>query len=193
MARYARKDLWGENPGQCRSGGRNSELNSGRSPGGQKISSSHLPGGGFRSWLGSPDLFLMDVRSAEGWDRSIAKIEPSHRSDPEKLAKMSRDLPKSKKLVLYCENGETSCPGIARELEKMGFANLYILEAAFGPGRGKNTLWCPRNSEPLAGGVQKIIGSRDLQGGVLKIFLCRALLPGKPGFQPRAARHRFSF
>jgi hypothetical protein len=54
-----------------------------------------------KSWLGQPGLFLMDVRSAEGWGRSIAKIEHAHRFDPERLNQMARDIPKTKKLVLY--------------------------------------------------------------------------------------------
>lgn len=90
-----------------------------------------------KSWLGQPDLFLMDVRSASAWNRSIAKIEHSHRFDPEKLGKMGQDIPKNKKLVVYCEDGKTICPIMAQELEKMGFTKLYLLKGGFRGWRGK--------------------------------------------------------
>lgn len=90
-----------------------------------------------KSWLGQPNLFLMDVRSAAGWRGSIAKIEHAHRFEPGRLSKMARDIPKNKKLVLYCENGETSCPVMASELGKMGFTNLYVLEGGFRAWQGK--------------------------------------------------------
>jgi rhodanese-related sulfurtransferase len=90
-----------------------------------------------KSWLGQPDLFLMDVRGTSAWNRSIAKIEHSHRFDPEKFGKMAQDIPKNKKLVLYCEDGKTNCPIMAQELEKMGFTKLYLLEGGFRGWRGK--------------------------------------------------------
>jgi len=90
-----------------------------------------------KSWLGQPGLFLMDVRSAAGWRGSIAKIEHAHRFEPGRLSKMARDIPKNPKLVLYCENGETSCPFMASELAKMGFTNLYVLEGGFRAWQGK--------------------------------------------------------
>jgi rhodanese-related sulfurtransferase len=90
-----------------------------------------------RNWLGDTDLFLMDVRSTSARNRSIAKIEHSHRFEPEKFGKMAQDIPKNKKLVLYCEDGKTNCPNIAKELEKMGFTKLYLLEGGFRGWRGK--------------------------------------------------------
>jgi len=90
-----------------------------------------------KNWLGQPDLFLMDVRSASAWNRSIAKIEHAHRFDPEKLGKMAQDIPKNKKLVVYCEDGKTRCPVMIQELEKMGFTNLYLLKGGFRGWRGK--------------------------------------------------------
>jgi rhodanese-related sulfurtransferase len=90
-----------------------------------------------KGWLGQPDLFLMDLRNAADWNRSIAKIDNAHRFDPERLSKMVRDIPKNKKLVLYCEDGKTNCPTMAQELEKMGFTNLYFLEGGFKVWRGK--------------------------------------------------------
>ena len=98
-----------------------------------------------KSWLGQPDLFLMDVRSADGWGRSIAKIEYAHRFDPERLSKMARDIPKNKKLVLYCENGETSCPIMAKSWRRWGLRIYISWKAAFGPGGEKNFPRCLKN------------------------------------------------
>ena len=90
-----------------------------------------------KSWIGQQDLFLMDVRSSSAWNRSIAKIEHSQRFEPEKLGQMARDIPKNKKLVLYCEDGKTICPIMAKELEKMGFTKLYLLDGGFEGWQGK--------------------------------------------------------
>ncbi len=105
-----------------------------------------------KRWLGEPDLFLMDVRSAPGWQSSIAKIEHAHRFEPDKLSKMAQDLPKNKKLVLYCENGESS-PVMAGELEKMGFTNLYILEGGFRAWQGKEFPLVPKEWKPRRAGT----------------------------------------
>lgn len=109
-----------------------------------------------KNWLGQPDLFLMDVRSSDGWGRSIAKIEYAHRFDPDKLTKMAQDLPKNKKLVLYCENGETSCPFMFQELEKMGFTNVYVLQGGFRAWQGKEYPTVPKELASRSGGGEKI-------------------------------------
>ncbi len=56
-----------------------------------------------KSWLGAPDLFLVDVRSPGTWRRSDIKIKGAVRGDPskDKVAAWGRDLPKDKKIVLY--------------------------------------------------------------------------------------------
>lgn len=97
-----------------------------------------------RNWLGQSDLFLMDVRTPAAWNRSIAKIEHAHRFEPHRLSKMIRDIPKNKKLVIYCEDGKASCPSMAVELEKMGFTNLYLLEGGFQTWKGKECLTVPK-------------------------------------------------
>ncbi len=105
-----------------------------------------------KGWLGQPDLFLMDVRAA-GWQRSIAKIEHAHRFEPDRLGKMARDIPKNRKLVLYCEDGKTSSPFMAGELEKMGFSNVYVLQGGFQAWQGKDFPVVPKELEerhPLA-------------------------------------------
>lgn len=97
-----------------------------------------------KKWLGQADVFLMDVRSSTAWNRSIAKIEKAHRFDPERFSRMARDIPKNKKLVLYCEDGSTICPIMAQELEKMGFTKLYLLEGGFRSWQGKDYLTEPK-------------------------------------------------
>jgi rhodanese-related sulfurtransferase len=81
--------------------------------------------------LGREDLFLMDVRTSQAWEASNAKIEKAHRLDPDKLSQMARDIPKNKQLVIYCEDGQTRCPNFARELERMGFQKIAVLEGGF--------------------------------------------------------------
>ncbi|MCL4501808.1 MAG: rhodanese-like domain-containing protein [Deltaproteobacteria bacterium] len=100
-----------------------------------------------KSWLGQPGLFLMDVRSASAWNRSIAKIECSHRFAPEKFGKMLQDIPKNKKLVLYCEDGKTVSPILIQKLEKMGFTNLNLLEGGFQTWKGKEFPAVPKEVE----------------------------------------------
>jgi rhodanese-related sulfurtransferase len=97
-----------------------------------------------KDWLGMSDIFLMDVRSAGAWKSSIAKIEHAHRFDPERFSKMVRDIPKNKKLVLYCEDGKTNCPSMAQELEKMGFTELYLLDGGLRVWQGKEFPMVPK-------------------------------------------------
>ncbi len=97
-----------------------------------------------KGWLGQADLLLMDVRSAGGWQSSIAKIEHAHRFEPERLSQMARDIPKNKKLVLYCEDGQTSCPLMAGELEKLGFTKIYVLAGGFRAWQGKEFPTVPK-------------------------------------------------
>jgi rhodanese-related sulfurtransferase len=97
-----------------------------------------------RNWLEQPDLFLMDVRSTFAWDHSIAKIKQAHRFAPDKLPRMLQDIPKNRKLVIYCEDGKTTCPWMAQKLERMGFVNLYVLEGGFQVWKGKEYLQVPK-------------------------------------------------
>lgn len=97
-----------------------------------------------KHWLGLPDVFLLDVRSPKAWDQSAAKIEKAHRLDPRRLSQLAQDLPKNKKLVAYCENGQTECPTFAQELEKMGFPKVYILDGGWQAWLGKKLPTVPK-------------------------------------------------
>jgi hypothetical protein len=52
--------------------------------------------------LGAPDLLIVDVRQAGDWDRSAKKIPGAVRQDPQKLETWGPNLPRDKKIVLYC-------------------------------------------------------------------------------------------
>jgi rhodanese-related sulfurtransferase len=55
-----------------------------------------------RSWLGDPQVFIMDVRAPKDWEASDIKIEHAHRFDPvQPVASWAKDVPRDKKLVLY--------------------------------------------------------------------------------------------
>ena len=90
-----------------------------------------------KSWLGTPELFLIDVRSPQAFAQSIAKIEQAHRIDPAKLPNLAPDLPKDRKLVLYCEDGKTECPNVARQLRKLGFKEVFVLKGGWQTWYGK--------------------------------------------------------
>ncbi len=100
-----------------------------------------------KSWLGQPDLFLMDVRTRAEWEKSAAKIEHAKRFDPDLIAKMAKEIPKNKKLVLYCEDGQTACPLLSQDLEKMGFSQVFVLEGGFRAWAGKEYPLVPKELE----------------------------------------------
>ncbi len=100
-----------------------------------------------KSWLGQSDLFLMDVRTRRAWEASISKIEHARRFDPDKLPKMAKEIPQNKKLVLYCEDGQTACPSLSQDLEKMGFSQVFVLEGGFRAWTGKEFPVVPKELE----------------------------------------------
>ncbi len=56
-----------------------------------------------KSWLGAPELLLIDVRPPEAWSEATTKIKGAVRRDPgeDKVAVWGKDLPRDKKIVLY--------------------------------------------------------------------------------------------
>ncbi len=97
-----------------------------------------------RNWLVLPELFLVDVRSPQAFARSIAKIELAHRIEPDKVPAQAKDIPKNRKVVLYCEDGATECPRVALELDKMGFKKVFVLEGGWHGWSGKDYLAVPK-------------------------------------------------
>jgi hypothetical protein len=52
--------------------------------------------------LGSPDLIIIDARSALDWDKNELKIKGAVREDPEAVSAWMGKYPKDKTLVFYC-------------------------------------------------------------------------------------------
>jgi rhodanese-related sulfurtransferase len=55
-----------------------------------------------KSWLGTPQLVLLDVRAGDDWQDSKTKIKGAVRQDPKQVKTWAASLPKDKKIVLYC-------------------------------------------------------------------------------------------
>jgi rhodanese-related sulfurtransferase len=55
-----------------------------------------------RGLLGAPDLLILDVRQGGDWDKSDQKIRGAVRQDPQRVEAWGPQLPRDKKIVLYC-------------------------------------------------------------------------------------------
>ena len=55
-----------------------------------------------RELLGSPDVIIIDVRTAKTWWRSSTKILDAVREEPGAVEKWAQKYPKDKTLILYC-------------------------------------------------------------------------------------------
>ena len=55
-----------------------------------------------RARLGDPDLLILDVRRANDWTTSDARIKGAVRADPGDIAAWADTYAKEKTLVLYC-------------------------------------------------------------------------------------------
>jgi rhodanese-related sulfurtransferase len=55
-----------------------------------------------KSWLGDPNVLLIDVRADNDWQSSDKKIKGAVRQDPKQTKTWAAGLPKDKKIVLYC-------------------------------------------------------------------------------------------
>jgi len=54
-----------------------------------------------KSMLGNPEVIVVDVRAATGWDASDLKIQSAVREDPKKVNSWADKYPKDKTLVFY--------------------------------------------------------------------------------------------
>jgi rhodanese-related sulfurtransferase len=52
--------------------------------------------------LGSPNVIILDVRTAKDWDNSGEKIVGALRVDPGKIDAWSGALDRGKEIILYC-------------------------------------------------------------------------------------------
>ena len=55
-----------------------------------------------KGWLGNPQLVMVDVRAGSDWQDSKTKIKGAVRQDPKAVQTWAANLPKEKKIVLYC-------------------------------------------------------------------------------------------
>lgn len=55
-----------------------------------------------RELIGSPDVIIIDVRTAKTWWRSPTKILNAVREEPGAVEKWAQKYPKDKTLILYC-------------------------------------------------------------------------------------------
>ena len=55
-----------------------------------------------KSWLSDPQVLILDVRQPRDWQGSDKKIKGAVRQDPHDVKIWAADLPKGKKIVLYC-------------------------------------------------------------------------------------------
>jgi rhodanese-related sulfurtransferase len=55
-----------------------------------------------KGWLGQPDVVIIDVRSPSDWAASDKKIQGAVRKDPGTVAAWAGEIPKDKRIVLYC-------------------------------------------------------------------------------------------
>jgi len=61
-----------------------------------------LDKGTLKSWLGNPGVMIIDVRQPNDWQASDKKIQGAVREDPQAVDAWAANLPKDKKIVLYC-------------------------------------------------------------------------------------------
>jgi rhodanese-related sulfurtransferase len=54
-----------------------------------------------KSWLGDPQVLIIDVRTGHSWDQSHRKIKGAVRHDPREVKQWAASLPTDKKIVLY--------------------------------------------------------------------------------------------
>ena len=55
-----------------------------------------------KGWLSDPQVLILDVRQPTNWNDSDKKIKGAVRQDPNEVKTWAANLPKDKKIVLYC-------------------------------------------------------------------------------------------
>lgn len=55
-----------------------------------------------KSWLGDPGVMIVDVRAPRDWQTTKRKIPGALRRNPRAVQSWAGELPKDKKIVLYC-------------------------------------------------------------------------------------------
>jgi hydroxyacylglutathione hydrolase len=81
-------------------------------------------------WLSNPGVIILDVRAPKDWNVSDKKIKGAVRQDPDGVATWAADLPKDKKIVLYCQKQGTIVR-VARKLNYLGFKQVLALKGGW--------------------------------------------------------------
>ncbi len=82
--------------------------------------------------LNSPDLVIIDVRSAWDWKESTTKIKGAVREDARRLASWFGKYPESKTIVFYCAcPNEESSGSVAMQLIAKGYKKVYALKGGW--------------------------------------------------------------
>lgn len=82
--------------------------------------------------LGSPDLILLDVRTARDWNISEVKIPGAIRAPVEDMEEWITRCPKERTLVLYCAcPQEATSTFLAQQLQEKGYSKVYPLKGGW--------------------------------------------------------------
>jgi len=55
-----------------------------------------------KDWLNNPQVIIVDVRAPKDWEATAAKIKNARRREPVQVQDWAGELPREKKIVLYC-------------------------------------------------------------------------------------------
>lgn len=55
-----------------------------------------------KDWLDDPQVVIVDVRAPKDWEAGAAQIKNARHRDPMQVQSWAGELPKEKKIVLYC-------------------------------------------------------------------------------------------
>ena len=69
---------------------------------------------------------LLDVRRGADYDSAKTIIPGAQRQDPEKIAAWSQDLPKNKKVIVYCARGGSVSNSVIDHLHTQGLDAKFI-------------------------------------------------------------------
>lgn len=74
----------------------------GQAPGQEASQAPRLDPETLKTWLSDPQVLILDVRQPHAWQESDKKIKGAVRRDPRDFETWAADLPKGKKIILYC-------------------------------------------------------------------------------------------
>ena len=85
-----------------------------------------------KTWLADPQVIILDVRQPKDWEGSDKKIKGAVRQEPKEIKTWAANLPKDKKIVLYCAlTNEGTSARVAQDLLTMGFPQVWALKGGW--------------------------------------------------------------